>query len=101
MNQHDKSKLEGYTDQLSVQPGDEIGFHISTNVDTFSMEIARVGAEQQVVWRREGLRGQEYPVPEDVSSHACRWPALFKMEVPQASIRHALHHHANGKQYSP
>ena len=83
MNQHDKSKLEGYTDQLSVQPGDEIGFHISTNAETFSMEIARVGAEQQVVWRREGLRGQEYPVPEDVSSHGCRWPALFKMEVPQ------------------
>lgn len=79
-----RPKLDGYTAPLSVQAGDEIGFHISTNVNMFSLEISRVGAERLVVWHRDGLHGREYPIPEDASSHGCRWPSALQIVVPNA-----------------
>lgn len=82
MNQEDKWTLEGYTDQLSVKAGDKIGFHVSTNTPEFSIEIARVGAERQVVWTKDSLPGAEYPVPENSFSHGCDWPAALKLTVP-------------------
>ena len=75
--------VEGYADQLSVQPGDQIGFHISTNAEKYSMEIARVGAEREVVWSRDDLSGAQYPVPENASSHGCNWPVALKVPVSE------------------
>ena len=37
--------IDGYTDQLSYAPGDEIAFHISTSAENYSLEIARIGAK--------------------------------------------------------
>ena len=77
-----KLKIEGYTDQLSVEPGDEIGFHVSTNARTYSMTIARVGIAREVVWSRDGLPGKQSPVPEDAFSHGCHWPVALSLTVP-------------------
>src|SRR5262249_3566173 len=43
--------VEGYTDQLSYQPGDEIRFHISAEAPKYNLEIARIGAERVVMWK--------------------------------------------------
>ncbi len=75
--------IEGYTDQLIVKPGDEIGLCVSTRARTYSVEIAREGAERQVVWRGENLPGLEHPVPDNASSHGCGWPAALKVPVPK------------------
>ena len=75
--------IEGYTDQLSVQAGEEVAFHISTDAEKYSMEISRVGAKREVVWRKEDLPGTRYPVPEDAATHGCRWPAVLRLLVPQ------------------
>jgi len=74
--------IEGYTDQLSYQAGDEIGFHISTSAPKYSIEIARVGAEREIVWSQDDLPGAEYPIPENAPSHGCGWPASFRLGVP-------------------
>ncbi len=74
--------IEGYTNQVSYQPGEEIAFHISTSAAKFSMEIARLAAEREVIWQKSGLPGQEHPVPENASSHGCGWPASFVLKVP-------------------
>ena len=74
--------IEGYTDQLSYTPGDEIGFHISTSASEYSLEIVRVGATRDVVWSEKELPGSAYPIPEDASSYGCRWPTSFKLRVP-------------------
>jgi hypothetical protein len=74
--------IEGYTDRLSYQTGDEIAFHVSSAAENFSLEIARVGTERVAVWKKDGLAGKEYPIPEDASSHGCRWPAALKLKVP-------------------
>ncbi len=74
--------IEGYTDQLSYAPGEEIGFHISTSASEYSLEIVRVGATRELVWSENELPGSAHSIPEDASSHGCRWPTSFKLRVP-------------------
>ena len=74
--------IDGYTDQLSYQPGDEVAFHISTTAGKYSLEIARTGGKREVVWKKEGLAGKSYPLPANASSHGCGWPASFKLKLP-------------------
>ncbi len=77
------SFIEGYTDQLSVRAGEEVRFHISTDTEKYSMEISRVGAQREVVWRKEGVPGSQYPVPEDAATHGCRWPEVLRLLIPE------------------
>ena len=74
--------IEGYTNQLSYQSGDEIDFHLSTSASQYSLEIARVGADYEVVWQEKDLPGTAYPIPEDASSNGCHWPTSFTLRVP-------------------
>ncbi len=80
--------IDGYTDPMSVRPGEEIAFHISTNAKTYSLEIAREGAEREVVWSKEGLPGEEHPVghdsgrPASAAMYGCNWPAALKLPIP-------------------
>ncbi len=74
--------VEGYTDALSYQAGDEIAFHVSTTAQRYDVEIARLGAQRRVVLSKQGLAGQEHPVPDNASSHGCGWPASWKLKVP-------------------
>ena len=75
--------VEGYADRLSVPAGDGIGFHVSTNLPRYSVEIARLGAERKVVWARDNLSGACHPVPANASSHGCGWPPAFRITVPR------------------
>ena len=76
--------IEGYADQLSVQAGEQIGFHISTNAATYAIEIARVGAVREPVWSRANLAGHQYPTPENASSYGCNWPVALRLRFPRA-----------------
>jgi len=76
--------IEGYTHQLSYQPGDPIEFHISTSASQYSLEIVRVGADYEVVWQEKNLSGNAYPIPEDASSNGCHWPVGFTLTIPGA-----------------
>lgn len=55
--------VEGYPGRLSYQPGEEVALHCSARTKHFSVEIARVGAEREVVWRRAAIPGTEQPTP--------------------------------------
>ncbi|MCB1234025.1 MAG: hypothetical protein KDM91_03030, partial [Verrucomicrobiae bacterium] len=61
--------------------GDEIAFHVSSSAPRFSVEIARLGAENRVVWSKNDLPGQFHPVPEDASANGCQWPETFRVPV--------------------
>ena len=76
--------IEGYTHQLSYLPGDQIEFHISTSASQYSLEIARVGADYEVVWQEKNILGTTYPIPEDASSNGCHWPVGFTLRIPDA-----------------
>ena len=74
--------VEGYTDQVSYQPGETVGFHISTSAATFAVEIVRRGGEDLVVHEKAGIPGGDHPVPIDASSNGCRWPVGFRLQIP-------------------
>ena len=74
--------VEGYTDQLSYRAGDTVRFHVSTSAQAYSLEVARIGAAREVVWHQDSLPGASHPVPEDASSHGCRWPVSHSLQVP-------------------
>ena len=74
--------VEGYTDQLSYQAGETVQLHVSTSAESYALEIARIGAEREVVWQRDSISGAAYPVPENASSHGCAWPVSCELEIP-------------------
>ena len=73
--------IEGYANQLSVEAGASIGLCVSTSARRFSVEIARVGSERQVVWQKKNLPGKRHPVPDDASAHGCKWPVVLGVPV--------------------
>lgn len=77
-----RQPLEGYTDQVSYQAGDSIAFHISSLPERFNLEIARIGAKSESVWKQESLEGKRYTVPANCSSHGCHWPVAHRLQVP-------------------
>ena len=77
-------KIEGYADQLSVRAGDDIAFHISSDVETYALEISRVGADRQPVWVQDGLKGTRHPAPDNAATHGCGWPSSLRLTVPES-----------------
>jgi hypothetical protein len=80
--------LEGYADPWSVRPGEEVRFHVSTNAREYDLEVARVGATDEVVYTREHLPGAEHPVGDDSgrpgagAMYGCKWPAACAVRIP-------------------
>lgn len=72
--------IAGYASNQSVAPGEKVGLCVSTNAPTFSVEIARLGAKREVVWKKAEIQGAEHPTPKNASSHGCHWPVA--VEVP-------------------
>ncbi|HEY1052322.1 MAG TPA: N,N-dimethylformamidase beta subunit family domain-containing protein, partial [Prosthecobacter sp.] len=73
--------IEGYAGQRSVAQGEEVTLHVSTTGAKYDLEVARLGAERVVVWKKAGVPGQAYPVPEDASAMGCRWPESVRVPV--------------------
>jgi len=73
--------VEGYAGQLSVAPGEEAVFHLSTTASKIAVEITRLGATNETVWRRSDVPGSRYPIPANASSHGCSWPETFRVPI--------------------
>jgi hypothetical protein len=75
--------IEGYADEISYAPGEELQLHLSTTSPVASLTIARVGKDRTVVHEVPKFEGLlEYPVPVNASSHGCNWPVAFRMPIP-------------------
>lgn len=83
--------VEGYAGRVSYAPGEELTLHVSTSAAKFTVEITRLGAKPESVWTVASVEGREHPVPEDASSHGCRWPAAMKLKIP-AEWRSGYYH---------
>jgi hypothetical protein len=83
--------VEGYAGRVSYAPGDDLTLHVSTSAREFSVEIARVGAKRETVWSSATVPGREHAVPEDASSHGCRWPVATTLKIP-ADWRSGYYH---------
>lgn len=76
--------VEGFADQLSVAPGEELSLHVSTSEAVFDVEILRIGAQEESVWEKRGVSGGAHPVPENASSHGTKWPASVSLTIPDS-----------------
>ncbi|MBX9580079.1 MAG: hypothetical protein K2X87_07185 [Gemmataceae bacterium] len=74
-------ELDGYTDQVSYAPGDEVKLHISAQSGGCGVTVARVGVKEEVVWQDANVKAPRQPVPADASSRGCRWPAVASVKV--------------------
>jgi hypothetical protein len=76
--------VEGYPDRFSYLPGETVAFHCSARTKRYAVEIARIGAQREVVWQRAGLPGQEQPTPERAYAGGCNWPVSFSLQIPDS-----------------
>jgi hypothetical protein len=76
------SAIEVYTGTLSARAGDEVTIHVSTTAARYDLTVSRIGAEQTVVWRREGLAGEFHPTPER-AWEGCGWPVAVTIAIPE------------------
>jgi hypothetical protein len=75
--------VEGYAGKVSCRAGEEMPLHVSTTAGTFSVEIARLGADREVVFTQAGIAGRESPIPDKASANGCGWPVLLTVPVPR------------------
>jgi hypothetical protein len=73
--------IEAYADRLSCLPGETVGLCVSTTANSYALEVARVGAEREIVYERSAVPGTRHEVPPDSSSNGCRWPVALKIPV--------------------
>jgi N,N-dimethylformamidase beta subunit-like, C-terminal len=74
--------LAGYPDRISYRAGEEVPVCCSALTGEFDVTIVRDGLTPATVWSRRGIEARPLPVPADVVSSGCRWPASFT--VPTA-----------------
>jgi len=73
--------IEGYTDQLSYAPGDEVKLHVSCEGAAFNYQVTRLGREAKDFIGDMDVPAKAYPVPKDASSHGCKWPVATSFRV--------------------
>lgn len=76
--------VEGYPDRWSYLPGDEVKFHCSSATATFSVEIAQLTHQRQMVWQRQGVSGSLQAVPERAYADGCNWAVSFSFSIPDS-----------------
>lgn len=74
--------IEGYPDQQSLAPGDELALHTSTSAAEYAVTITRFGSKEPAHVQTNIPGGGFHPIPENASSHGCNWPITFRLKIP-------------------
>jgi hypothetical protein len=72
--------IAGYTDRLSLFPGERFTLHASASSPSCAVEIARVGREREAVFQAPATIG-DHPTPAGADASGCGWPACLEIEV--------------------
>ena len=77
--------VTGYCWPQSVGAGEQVGLHISSSGGRpVRLEVARVGARRDVVFRSDAVVAEEHETPKDASSKGCGWPIALRLDVGPA-----------------
>ena len=57
--------LDAYCLPLSAAPGEPVSLHVSGDVGSCSIEVARDGADRHVVWRADAVEIGLHPTPAE------------------------------------
>ncbi|MFN8037662.1 MAG: DUF6605 domain-containing protein [Acidimicrobiales bacterium] len=73
--------VTGYCWPQSATAGDEVALHLSSaGGRPVQVEVARVGAERDVVWHDE-VPADDHPLPHDAWRDGCDWPAAVTVPI--------------------
>ena len=76
-------KTCGYTDKISVLPGEELNLMISTKVKTFSIEFLRVGNKLEKIQNINDIPGTYQSIETKFpSALGCKWKPTLKYKIP-------------------
>ena len=74
--------VTGYCWPQSAAAGGRVDLHLSSaGGRPVRVEVARVGAGRDVVFRSDEVTAGEHETPRDASSHGCHWPVALTLEV--------------------
>jgi hypothetical protein len=74
--------VTGYCWPQSVLPGESVQLHMSSSAGRpVRVEVARVGAEREVVFSSTSVATGEHATPKDASSVGCGWPVARILAV--------------------
>ena len=71
-----------YTDRMSYDPGETVGFRASCNAESWTISIYRDGVSPQMVHEAQGLPGEFTKTPETAYMDGCDWPVLTEWRIP-------------------
>src|SRR5260370_28604868 len=74
--------VTGYCWPQSVGGGEQVGLYMSSSARRpVRVEVARVGARRETVFRSPAVEADEHQTPTDASSKGCGWPVALKLDV--------------------
>ncbi len=74
--------VTGYCWPQSVCTGEQVGLHLSSSGGRpVRVEVARVGARREVVFRSDHVATDEQEIPKDAASSGCGWPTALTVDV--------------------
>lgn len=76
-------KTCGYSDKLSVLPGEKLDLMISTKAETFFIEFIRVGKDLQKIHEINNIPGTYQSIETKFpSAFGCKWESTYKYNIP-------------------
>jgi hypothetical protein len=74
--------VTGYCWPQSVGQGERVGLHLSSSGGRpVRVEVARVGAQREVVFSSDAVAAGEHETPPDAASNGCGWPVALALDV--------------------
>lgn len=77
------ASIEGYADQMSYYPGEEVQLKVSCHEDSImSFSLYRFGAQQEVLLREDAIPVQRQDYFKYSYSFGCDWATTYAFELP-------------------
>src|SRR5690349_17311051 len=74
--------VTGYCWPESAGAGEQVGVHMSSaGGRPVRGEVARVGAQREVVFTADAVVTDEHETPKDAASNGCGWPVALTVDV--------------------
>lgn len=73
----------GYVSKRSLMPGDTVGFHVSSQVGSYGIDIYRLGLHETYIGTVQNLTPAEaYPIARNAYKEGLRWPEVGCFDLP-------------------
>jgi hypothetical protein len=74
--------LEGYSDKISVYPGQTIAFCVHSPHTHFSLEVIRFGEKEESLLRRDNIPGRVQHYKQNAYKCGADWETSYTLQIP-------------------